>query len=270
MPRAVGSGISADAMKSGVLKIGRTNIQSSARTAYCDRVVPTIQSRRPLVQFQDRLGLSAVRFGLRDQSAQEEGAPSGPVAIARDCQQPIVIFVAMGLEEFGQVEIRPGQQPARCEKQRDDQSAEAAIAVEEGMDRLELGMDDGELHQPIRRIGMDVAFPCIHAGLQRIRPARHEPRPVRSCNRRDRSSSECDDIRRGPCCGRALRPSGRGGSPSPAAATRAVRPSSGSPRSARRDNSGPRGYPPSSACSHRRAHLPPRTRALRRAWPGCP
>jgi hypothetical protein len=43
---AVGRGISADLIKSDVLKIGLANIQSSARTACCDRVTSTIQSLR--------------------------------------------------------------------------------------------------------------------------------------------------------------------------------------------------------------------------------
>lgn len=36
------------------------------------------------------------------------------------------------------------------------------------MQRLELGVDDGELHQPIGELGMDEGFPATHRGIKLV------------------------------------------------------------------------------------------------------
>ena len=44
-------------------------------------------------------------------------------------------------------------------EQRHQHATQATVAVQEGVKRLELGMQNGKLHQPVRDVLMDVAFP---------------------------------------------------------------------------------------------------------------
>ena len=64
------------------------------------------------------------------------------------------------------------------QEQGDQHAAQTAVAVQERMESLELGVDNGELHQAIRGVAVHVAFPGAHRIGQSVRSDRHEGRFV--------------------------------------------------------------------------------------------
>jgi hypothetical protein len=47
-------------------------------------------------------------------------------------------------------------------EQRHKHSPQTAIAIEEGMKRLEFGVENGQLNQPVRRFAVGILFPLAH------------------------------------------------------------------------------------------------------------
>ena len=84
---------------------------------------------------------------LLTDTTKEEGDPWHEVAALAGDQQVVVVLAAVLLEERGEVQQRPGQRVAQHEHQRDHQSSDATVAVEERMDHLELVVRDRQLHE---------------------------------------------------------------------------------------------------------------------------
>ena len=79
----------------------------------------------------------------------------------------------MRLQIAAHVEIGAAENFLLVEEQWDQHPPQAAIAVLEWMQRLELHMHDGQLHQRIQlSIAIHVGFPCIHSRAK-----------LRGCNR---------------------------------------------------------------------------------------
>ncbi len=62
------------------------------------------------------------------------------------------------------------------EEERDDQASDTPVAVEKWVDRFKFGMDDGQLYQPIRRIGVNIGIPSCHHTLNAVSAGWHETR----------------------------------------------------------------------------------------------
>ena len=73
-------------------------------------------------------------------AAQEEIRPPLPVPIGAHGAQAAVILVAMSLEEEAQIQERLREELPVLQKQRDQQPADAAVAVEVRVDGLELNV----------------------------------------------------------------------------------------------------------------------------------
>lgn len=82
-------------------------------------------------------GLRSVVADFGD-AAQEELYPLLPVATGADRHETVVVFGAVLLEVMAEVEERQPQDATLAEKESDEQAPDAAIAVEEWVDRLEL------------------------------------------------------------------------------------------------------------------------------------
>ena len=66
--------------------------------------------------------------------------------------------------------------PHSPEEQGDQHPAQAAVAVQERVQGLELRVQDGELHQPIGGLVVHVPLPCAHGLGKLLRPDGHEGR----------------------------------------------------------------------------------------------
>ena len=97
-------------------------------------------------QFVAELMLLGVACLLSD-ATEKEPDPRHQVALLAGEEQMVVVLAAMLLEVGREVEQRLWQCLAQYEHERDHQSADAAVAVEERMDDLELVVSDGELDQ---------------------------------------------------------------------------------------------------------------------------
>src|SRR5205823_11282248 len=71
--------------------------------------------------------------GCIDHSPKEEGQPAFPVTGVPHGLQVVVVRLAVAPEVVRQVEDRAGEQVALHEEEGDQQSADTAVAVEEGM-----------------------------------------------------------------------------------------------------------------------------------------
>src|SRR5574337_1038746 len=76
---------------------------------------------------------------------EEKAKPPGPVSVRSDPLEVIVVTLAMRLEVGGEVEQRLEEPAALDQEERDQESADPAVPVEEGMDRLELLVDQRAL-----------------------------------------------------------------------------------------------------------------------------
>ena len=75
--------------------------------------------------------------GLRD-AGQEELHPGLPRPSLPDLLQESVVVVAPGFQEQAEIEDRLSQNARLAQDQRDEQPTQAPVAIEKGMDRLEL------------------------------------------------------------------------------------------------------------------------------------
>ena len=95
------------------------------------------------VSIEHKLGIHAsptcvMAFGDHGGALEEEGEPALEIALAADAVEAPVVLGAMLLEEEAQVQERFAQQLPVLEQERDEQAADAAVAVEGGVDCLEL------------------------------------------------------------------------------------------------------------------------------------
>ena len=119
--------------------------------------------------------LGEVVLGLGLDGLQEKPAPAGPVAIARHGEQALVVRVAMGLEIGADIERRFPDVAVLPKEQGHQQAAQTAVAVQKGMQGLELGVQDGELHQPVGGVRVDVGLPRAHGFGKESGVDGHEP-----------------------------------------------------------------------------------------------
>src|SRR5829696_8281141 len=109
----------------------------------------------------------------------------------------------MGLEVEAQVEERFAQGTVYAEVEGHEQATDAAVAVQEGVDGLELDVKEAGLDE-----GRETGLPFVHEPLERIEAGvqlgggrRHKKTHCRDGSRR--SSSVSAGTRRGSSCRRA-------------------------------------------------------------------
>src|SRR5450830_931406 len=83
----------------------------------------------------------------RRHAVREEAEPRLPVAPCPDRLEQLVVTGAMLLQIQAEIEERLLENPLLPEKERDEQPPHPPIAVEEGMDRLELKVSKGGLDE---------------------------------------------------------------------------------------------------------------------------
>jgi hypothetical protein len=76
--------------------------------------------------------------GGLDDAVEKEFEPFTPGALGPGALQQVVVPVAVLLEEEAQVEQRLGQDALGAEEKRDEEPAHAPVAIQEGVDGLEL------------------------------------------------------------------------------------------------------------------------------------
>ena len=76
---------------------------------------------------------------------QEELDPPLPVASEPDRHQPVVILGPVGLQVIAQVEQRALEDLPLAEQEGDQEPSHAAVAVDERVDGLELGVGQGAI-----------------------------------------------------------------------------------------------------------------------------
>ena len=124
-----------------------------------------------LPAFQQVLdGLDARHRVLRlDADAPEEiFHPLLPLAFPGHGEEMGVIGVPRALEPGAEIKERCGQDAALRQQQVDEQPAGAAVSVDEGMDRLELGMGKRGMDQRRQGVVVEEALPGVEALGQRL------------------------------------------------------------------------------------------------------
>src|SRR5690606_27196199 len=107
---------------------------------------------------------------------QEESEPGLPVAFPPDEVEQRVVLLAVLLEVEAEVEQRIAQHAVVAEQKRDQEPADAAVAVEERMDRLELHVGEAgpdEVRQAVAPI-VEEALERSHRVRDRGVRRRHE------------------------------------------------------------------------------------------------
>ena len=123
-------------------------------------------------------------FRLEGHPPQEVGQPLLPCSPLRQSKEMGVVSLARGLEVGAQVEERRGQHAARHQQERDQEASDAAIAVEEGVDRLEVGVGDGGVHERRQGLVVEEPLPGGEARHQLIGRGRDVGRVVHRAARR--------------------------------------------------------------------------------------
>ena len=96
---------------------------------------------------QDRPCCFCGRLAYVEHATQKEFEPPFPVVVISDSSEPVIVLGAMGFQVVAQVQERTFQDLPLAQQERDQQPPNTAVAVEEGMDRLELGMGQSALYQ---------------------------------------------------------------------------------------------------------------------------
>lgn len=112
-----------------------------------------------LIEIENCPGLGGIGAGLLYDGGEKERTPTRPVTFSGHGKQPVVVFVPVGFQVRADIEVGAGQKPLVHEIERNEQSAQTAIAVQEGVDGLELRVDDRQLNKFVRSVGMNVALP---------------------------------------------------------------------------------------------------------------
>ena len=112
--------------------------------------------------------------GDRRDAVEEEVEPALTVAEASHRVEPTVVVLAMSLEEEAQVEERLGEQLPVLEQERHEQATDAAVAVEVGVDGLELHVQESGAYQRRQRVvGVQVLLEGAEHLAERVRWWRH-------------------------------------------------------------------------------------------------
>src|SRR5207247_4398543 len=119
-------------------------------------------------------GLGTRLAGHRFYSSQKESNPAGPVAVGPYPLKPVVVLSPVLLEVGGEIQQWLRQATTLDEKQRDEEAPDAAVAVEERMDRLELLVHQRALNE-IRGPAaiLKEPFPCAAQPHEMVGRRRH-------------------------------------------------------------------------------------------------
>src|SRR6476619_2576975 len=115
----------------------------ASRTSKC------FGDQRPMLFAQQQnpsCGFGRPRAHFSD-ATQKELEPSFPVTRVAHGLQPFVVRLAMGLEVVRQVEHRLSEYTTFTEEKRHQQPADAAVAVKEGVNGLELRVGQPDLDE---------------------------------------------------------------------------------------------------------------------------
>ena len=88
-----------------------------------------------------------VLLGHDRDALEKKRKPTFPVAVGPHQGEPAVVFLPVDLEEEAQVEKRPREQLPMTQQQSDEETPETAVAVEIGMQRLELNVEQTDAHE---------------------------------------------------------------------------------------------------------------------------
>jgi hypothetical protein len=130
-----------------------------------------------VAQFEQASGARVRIATLLDDASDEERDPGPPVAVLTDVQKVIDVRISMTLKVRAHVEQRLREALVRAEQERDQNAAHAPVAVEKGMDRLELVVDECKSNQQRKRARfVEKLFECVQRCDQlRTRRRRDEP-----------------------------------------------------------------------------------------------
>src|SRR5690606_32015413 len=96
----------------------------------------------------ENLACSTGRFDADlDHSLQKKFQPSFKVTTIPHRLQTLIVGLPVLLEVMREIQHRLAEHPALAQQKRDEQPPCATVALEEGMDRLELRMGQADLHQ---------------------------------------------------------------------------------------------------------------------------
>ena len=160
-----------------------------SRNAWCTRSADPRRAAHPLdaclifpeQRKQSMCGLDRTFGGLRH-PAKEKCQPRFPVAPVSHFVEKRVVVVPMLLEKEAQIEKRLTQRAAVMQHEGDQKAPHPSVAVEEGMDGLELDMSEAgpqEQGQPVV-VRVQKAFQIEHAIGDRGNRRRDETRHTRS------------------------------------------------------------------------------------------
>jgi hypothetical protein len=77
--------------------------------------------------------------------------------------------VTVGFQISADIERGASYHPCLVEEKGNQHAAQAAVAVKKGVQRLELGVDDGKLNKSVRRLLVQLLFPSAHSFRQLFR-----------------------------------------------------------------------------------------------------
>ena len=127
-------------------------------------------------QFNDpHRGVERLVGGLRD-AIEKKLKPSLPGAVFANLLQQAIVVGAMGLQIEAEIEERLPQDVVDAQIQRHQEAADAAVAVQERMQGLELNMEQARLDQGRQARGVLVheALEGVEASLQLRHGRRYE------------------------------------------------------------------------------------------------
>jgi hypothetical protein len=94
---------------------------------------------------------SARRIGRLDRGLfdthEEEGEPALPISVVADPLEAGDVLLTILEKVIREVQHGPADRAARGEKESDEQASHSSVPVQEGMDRLELGVDESRTNQ---------------------------------------------------------------------------------------------------------------------------
>ena len=88
--------------------------------------------------------LADLGYSLKE---EQKNMPPSSSFLITDGLEMVVVFLAMPFEEMREVQYRLGQYVLFAEQEGDQESPDAAVAVQEGVDCLELGMGEADLYE---------------------------------------------------------------------------------------------------------------------------
>ena len=133
-------------------------------------------------------------FGLPGHAIKEVLEPRHPISVRGDAEQTFVIITAGCLEKGAQVKQRRRQYGPLGQKQSNQQAADAAVAVEKGMDGFELVVRERDLYQRWQGTVMQECLPLLQARHHFRGAAEEYTSPLPAYSPADRSNFVTGEI----------------------------------------------------------------------------